>query len=442
VRKRYTKRGSLGKSSRKERKAGQSGKGRAVQLVLHRDELLAMMQDSLTDFATEMGLTVACLLLEDEVDQRCGSRYERVPQRSVTRYGHQRGVTVIAGQKLPIRRPRMRYTQQCGEAALETYAQLQSPEAMPQAVLKRLVRGVSCRDYEGVVDLARDGFGVRKSSVSRSFIKASAKEVRQLTERRFDALHFAVIYIDGVAYAGEMMVCALGISENGSKHLLGLRQGATENAEVCTSLLEELRERGLATDVPTLLVLDGAKALRTAVKRVWGRHALIQRCQAHRAPPRSGGRRNVRAHLPQKHWQELSSQMNLAYHETDYEEALKLLKLTARWLDRISPDAAASLREGMEETLTVVRLGVPEMLRKTLATTNPIESAFSVAQNVTARVKRWRDGDMRQRWCTAGLLRAESKFHRVKGHRHMPQLLKALDRILLGKDLDQDRKVA
>ena len=435
MRKRYTKQGGVGKTSRKQQQNGQSGRNREVQLVLDREDLVSMMQDSLTDFATEMGLKVACLLLEDEVDQRCGSRYQRVPQRTVTRYGHQRGVTVIAGQKLPIRRPRMRYTQQCGEAELETYTQLQSPEAMPQAVLKRLVRGVSCRDYEGVVDLAREGFGVRKSSVSRSFVKASAKEVRQLTERRFDDLRFAVVYIDGVAYAGEMMVCALGITADGSKHLLGLRQGATENAEVCTSLLEELRERGLATDLPTLFVLDGAKALRAAVKRVWGRHALIQRCQAHK-------KRNVQAHLPQKHWPELSRQMNLAYHETDYEEALKLLKLTARWLDRISPDAAASLREGMEETIAVVRLGVPELLRKTLATTNPIESAFSVAQNVTRRVKRWRDGDMRQRWCTAGLLRAESKFRRVKGHRQMPQLLKALDRIVLGKGLDEERKIA
>lgn len=435
MRKRYTKRGSVGKASRKKRQARQAEKGREIQLMLDPKEVLAMMQDSLTDFATEMGLKVACLLLEDEVDQRCGSRYERVPERTVTRYGHQRGVTVIAGQKLPIQRPRMRYTRQCGEAELETYAQLQSPEAMPQAVLKRLVRGVSCRDYEGVVDLAREGFGVQKSSVSRSFVKASAKEVRQLSERRFDDLRFAVVYIDGVAYAAEMMVCALGITTDGTKHLLGLRQGATENAEVCASLLEELRERGLATDQPTLFVLDGAKALRAAVKRVWGRHALIQRCQAHK-------KRNVQAHLPQKHWQELSRQMNLAYHETDYEEAMKLLKLTARWLDRISPDAAASLREGMEETITVVRLGVPELLRKTLATTNPIESAFSVAQNVTARVKRWRDGDMRQRWCTAGLLRAESKFRRVKGHRQMPQLLKALDRIVLGKGLDEKREVA
>lgn len=435
MRRRYTKRSGVGKGCEKERQERQSGKGREVQLLLDRDELVAMMQDSLTDFATQMGLKVARLLLEDEVNQRCGFRYQRVPGRTVNRYGHQRGVVVIAGQKLPVRRPRMRYTQRCGEAELETYAKLQSPEAMPQAVLKRLVRGVSCRDYEGVVDLAREGFGVQKSSVSRSFVKASAKEVRQLSERRFDGVRFPVIYIDGVGYAGETMVCALGITEDGSKRLLGLRQGATENAEVCTSLLEELGERGLATGVPTLFVLDGSKALRAAVKRVWGRHALIQRCQAHK-------KRNVRAHLPQKHWPELSRQMNLAYHEESYEEALKLLKLTARWLDRISPDAAASLREGMEETLTVIRLGVPELLRKTLATTNPIESAFSVAENVTARVKRWRDGDMRQRWCTAGLLRAESKFRRVKGHRQMPHLLQALDRIVLGKELDEQRRIA
>ncbi len=435
MRGRYTRRSVIGKGSEKERQGRQPGKGGEVQLLLDRDELVAMMQDSLTEFATEMGLKVACLLLEDEVNQRCGFRYQRVPQRTVNRYGHQRGLVVIAGQKLPVRRPRMRYTQRCGEAELATYAKLQSPEAMPQAVLKRLVRGVSCRDYEGVVDLAREGFGVQKSSVSRSFVKASAKEVRQLSERRFDDLRFPVIYIDGVDYVGETMVCALGITEDGSKRLLGLRQGATENAEVCTSLLEELRERGLATGVPTLFVLDGSKALRAAVKRVWGRHALIQRCQAHK-------KRNVQAHLPQKHWPELSRQMNLAYHEAGYEEALKLLKLTARWLDRISPDAAASLREGMEETLTVARLDVPELLRKTLATTNPIESAFSVAENVTARVKRWRDGDMRKRWCTAGLLRAESKFRRVKGHRHMPRLLQALDRIVLAKELDEQRRIA
>jgi putative transposase len=404
-------------------------------LVLNPEEVVAMLQDSLTDFATEMGLKVARLLLEDEVNQRCGLRYERVAERTVTRYGRQGGVVVIAGQKLPVQRPRIRYTQRCGEADLENYARLQSPDAMPQSVLKRLVRGVSCRDYEGVVDLAQEGFGVKKSSVSRSFVKASAAEVRQLAERRLDGVRFPVIYIDGTPYAGETMVAALGITEDGAKRLLGVRQGATENAAVCTALLEDLCGRGLDTSSPVLLVLDGAKALHAAVKRVWGRNALIQRCQVHK-------KRNVQEHLPQKHWEELSRQLNGAYHETDYDQALKGLKTTARWLERLNPDAAASLREGMEETLTVVRLGVPELLRRTLATTNPIESAFSVAENVTGRVKRWREGDMRQRWCTAGLLRAESKFRRVKGHRHMPQLLKALDRLVLGKALDENRRTA
>ena len=435
MRKRYTKRGSVGKASRKQRGKAQAGKERTVQLVLDREELVTMMQDSLTSFATEMGLKVASLLLEDEVNQRCGLRYERVPERTVTRYGHQRGVAVIAGQKLPIPRPRMRYTRQCGEADLETYVRLQSPDAMPKSVLKRLVRGVSCRDYEGVVDLAREGFGVQKSSVSRSFVKASADEVRQLAERRFEGVRIPVIYLDGVQYAGETMTVALGVLENGVKRVLGVRQGATENAAVCTALLEDLQQRGLDTSQPTLLVLDGAKALHAAVKRIWGRNALIQRCQVHK-------KRNVREHLAEKHWDELSRQLHAAYNETDYDEALRRLKTTARWLDRLNPDAGASLREGMEETLTVIRLGVPELLRRTLATTNPIESAFSVAQNVTRRVKRWREGDMRQRWCVAGLMRAENKFHRVKGYRHMSHLLKALDRIVLGKGLDDNRKIA
>jgi putative transposase len=435
MRRTYSRRGSVRKPSRKERRERQAQKAGEVQLVLDREELVAMMQDSLTSFATEMGLRVATLLLEDEVNRHCGRRYERVPERTVTRYGHQRGVAVIAGQKLPIRRPRVRYTRQCGEADLETYARLQSPDAMPQSVLKRLVRGVSCRDYQGVVDLAREGFGVQKSSVSRSFVKASAKEVRELAERRFDGVRFPVIYLDGVQYAGQTMTVALGVLENGTKRVLGVRQGATENAAVCTALLEDLQERGLDTSQPTLLVLDGAKALHAAVKRVWGPRALIQRCQVHK-------KRNVREHLPQKHHDELSRQLQAAYHETDYDEALRRLKTTARWLERLNPDAAASLREGMEETLTVVHLGIPELLRRTLATTNPIESAFSVAQNVTRRVKCWREGDMRQRWCVAGLMRAESKFRRVKGYRHMSQLLKALDRLVLGKEIDEKRKIA
>jgi putative transposase len=424
-RRRATQRKRLGGKTGKTRKRKKApGKVFEVQLPLQREELTEMLQDALHSFAVEVGLLLAEKMLEDEVTRLCGKRYPRQPDRELTRYGRQAGVITLAGQKLPVEKPRVRHTDGRGEAELWTYGLLQREEAMPQAVLRRMVRGVSCRDYQGVVDLAQEGFGVKKSSVSRDFVKASAAAVEELARRRFDGTRFVAIFIDGVEYAEETMVCAMGLTEGGRKQIPGLRQGATENQEVVTSLLEDLVERGLDTTCPTWFVLDGAKALRAAVKRVWGRRGVIQRCQVHK-------KRNLKAHLPQKHWPELLRQVNAAYYETDYDRALQGLKTTARWLDRISPSTAASLREGREETLTVIRLGVPELLRKTLSSTNPIESAFDTTQKVTARVKRWREGDMRERWCTAGLLRAESKFHRVQGYRQIPQLIASLDAQLL-----------
>lgn len=407
-----------------------------VQLPLSIEALAEFARQSLRSFAVEVGLKMAECLLEDEVARRCGARHERQATRSETRHGHQPGYVTLGGQKVRVNKPRIRSTHPGqGEAELENYALLQSPDAMPEATLRRMVNGVSCRRYEQVVDLARDGFGVKKSSVSRGFVRASANEVRQLSERRFDDERFVVIFIDGKAYAGETMLVALGITASGEKRLLGLRQGATENATVVTSLLEELRERGVKTDVPTLFVLDGAKALRAAVTRVWGKFGVVQRCQTHK-------RRNVEAHLPEKHHDELSRQLSLAWQETDHRQALKLLRTTVQWLRRLSPDAAASLEEGLEETLTVVRLNVPALLRKTLSTTNPIESAFSVAESVTHRVKRWRDGDMRQRWCVAGLLDAETRFRRVKGHKQLATLVQALDQAAHGSRLDDQRQRA
>jgi len=440
-------RGRYSKSNRGRKQRGGVGPGRPrriarqavaqaeqVQLPLSIEALVELARQSLSSFAVEVGLRMAECLLEDEVLRRCGPRHERPAVRTETRYGHQGGYVTIAGQKAPVRKPRVRSTGG-GEVELENYALLQSADAMPESTLAKMVNGVSCRRYEQVVDLARAGFGVKKSSVSRGFVRASSLQLQQLALRRFDDERFAVIFIDAQPYAGEMMVVALGITLSGEKRLLGLRQGATENAAVCTSLLEELREQGVKTDMPTLFVLDGAKALRAAVDRVWGKWAVVQRCQVHK-------RRNVEAHLSAKHHEALGRQLNAAYHETDHARALKALRTTAAWLKRIHPDAAASLEEGLEETLTVVRLGVPELLRKTLSTTNPIESAFSVAESVTRRVKRWRDGDMRQRWCAAGLLDAERRFRRVKGHRHMPTLLAALDRLVHPRQLDNQRKRA
>jgi transposase-like protein len=431
----YAKRGRSHKREPADRRSPGADPGREVQLPLDRDELLALMQDSpLEGLAVELGLLVASAILEDEVSRLCGRRYERRPDRTHTRYGRQRGVATLAGQKLPIDRPRVRRADGGGEAALETYTRLQSGDAMPEAVLRRMVRGVSTRDYEGVIDVARDGFGVAKSSVSREFVRASAAGVKALAERRFDGERFAVVMIDGVEYAGETIVVALGITEDGTKRILGLRQGATENAAVAAALLEDLVGRGLDAGRPTLFVLDGAKALHAAVARVWGKDAVIQRCQVHK-------RRNVKAHVPEKHWPELERRLSEAYHETAYATAVASLEATARWLERLNADAASSLREGLEETLTVVKLGVAGALRRTLVTTNPIESVLSVTRRVTARVTRWRDGDMRRRWCAAGLLRAESKFRRVKGHRAMPSLLKALEASVRGQTTGIERDV-
>jgi transposase-like protein len=277
--------------------------GRQVQLPLDREELLGLMQDSLEGLAVELGLLVAAAILEDEVTRLCGARYRRRPDRAHTRYGRQRGTVTLAGQKLPIARPRVRRADGGGEVPLETYAQLQSPDAMPRAALRRMVRGVSTREYEQVVDMAREGFGVAKSCVSRGFVRASAADVKALAERRFDGDRFAAVMIDGVEYAGETMVVALGVTADGTKRVLGLRQGATENAAVCAALLEDLRERGLDTGRPTLFVLDGAKALHAAVTRVWGRNAVIQRCQVHK-------RRNIKAHVPERHHAELGRRLS------------------------------------------------------------------------------------------------------------------------------------
>lgn len=392
----------------------------AVQLTLDRAEVLREMQEGLHRLGVTLGVELAALMMKDEVERLCGSRYEHPPQRQATRHGQQRGVITIAGQKIGIERPRVRSTRANREVPLEVYGLARREEAMPAAVLARMVRGVSCRDYEGVIESAAEGFGVKRSSVSRAFTIASAKKIREMRERRLDEVRFPVVFIDGIGWADTTMVVALGISEDGSKRVLGFREGATENAEVCKALLEELVERGLDTSRTTLLVIDGGKALRKAITKVWGTRALVQRCRVHK-------KRNLEAHVPDRFWPEVARMLDKAWAEPDYEPARKQLVTLAAYLDRIAPHAAGSLREGMEETLTVTRLRIDPSLAIHLVTTNPIESAFSCVRKLTGRVKRWRSGMMKHRWCATGLLDAEKRFRRVKGFSSMPQLIRALE---------------
>ena len=286
--------------------------------------MLELLQQSLDLFAIEIGRRVAVGLLDDEVQAHCGPRHQwGQADRKATRHGRQPGYVCIGGQKISIQRPRVRSTAGAGELSLERYAQLQQPDALPQTFLRRMVRGVSTRDYEGVIDLASEGFGVKKSSVSRGFVRASTRSLAAWSSRSLAGARYVAVFIDGVEYAGETLLVALGLTDQGYKQLLGLRQGATENAQVVTSLLEELVERGLETSRPTLFVLDGAKALVAGVKRVFGRQAVIQRCQVHK-------RRNVQAHLHERHHEELDRRLAEAYQQTNFLKARSALENTVR----------------------------------------------------------------------------------------------------------------
>ena len=423
-----------------QKKAGKSSSSAAVDedriyIPLERIRVQHLLGEGLHEFALEMSRQVAVGLLEDEVRRMCGKPHVPVVSRRMTRHGHQSGWVALDGQKLTVLRPRVRYTTERGEVALPTYALLQQARSMSEGVRNRLIRGVSCRNYEAVVNGGLASFGIKRSSISRAFKIATAGKVKRFSERRWDGVRFATIYIDGTNYAGEMMIVALGLAADGTKQILGLRQGATEKAEVCKDLLVDLWSRGVATDRATLFVLDGAKALRAAVEQVWGDHALHQRCQVHK-------KRNVKAYLAEEHWPELNRRLNEAYRERDYTRALSLLHATADWLRGINPSAAHSLEEGLEETITVIRLGVPELLQKSLGSTNVIESALGTSEGLTGRVKRWRRGHMRWRWCASGLMLAEAGFHRVRGYRQIPKLIESLDRIARERGLDVNRQVA
>jgi len=389
----------------------------AVQLTLDRTEVLRQMQEGLHQVGVVLGLELTALMMQDEVERLCGRRYEHQAERGATRHGRQRGVISIAGQKIAIDRPRVRST---SELPLEVYGMARREDAMPAAVLARMVRGVSCRDYQGVIESVTDGFGVKRSSVSRAFTAASVKKIAEVSERHLDDTRFPVVFIDGIGWAETTMIVALGLSEDGTKRVLGFREGATENGEVCTSLLESLVERGLDAERATLFVIDGGKALRRAITKVWGARALVQRCRVHK-------KRNIEAHVPDRLWPDVAHMLDKAWIEPDVERARKKLLTVVGYLDRIAPDAASSLREGLEETLTVTRLKIKPELAVHLVTTNPIESAFSCVRKLTRRVKRWRGGMMKHRWCATGLLDAEKRFRRIKGFLSMPQLIKALD---------------
>jgi transposase-like protein len=409
----------MGQYQKKSDRSGTRGEELLLELRLERSELQQMIREGLQGLALEIGVEVATALLADEVEHHCGAVRKRDAGRNAYRHGRQRGWIAVGGTKVSIERPRAR-AMNGKEVALEMYERMQQ-HGRGEGVMRRLVRGVSCRNYRAVVEAIRKSYGVSASSVSRRFVEASAERVRELAERRFDGVTFAAMFIDGISFSRRQLIAAVGVTQRGEKRVLAVREGATENARVCADLLEDLRERGVDSNTPVLFVLDGSKALRAAVDRVWGERAVVQRCQQHKL-------RNVASYVPDHHWPDVAAAIRKAYAETSYQKAKRMLETTARWLDRINPHAGASLREGLEESLTVTRLGLRGTLRRSFATTNIVEGIFARTRVLTARVKRWRDGSMRQRWCATALLHAETTFRAIRGCTDMPELLAALRR--------------
>lgn len=382
-------------------------------------ELIEEVDERMEQLAQEAGLKIMRMVMESELAQRTGGRrFSHSQAREGHRWGRQGGYVVFGGRKVSLPRPRMRRPSG-EELPLASYRHFQSDGKLQRTISKRILLGLSSRNYENALWDLCDGYGIKRSSVSRHFVKATQKALKTLMERNLSELSLAALVIDGKEIKGHLMVVALGVDSEGKKQVLGLWQGATENATVCQHLLDDLIQRGVDPMKRYLVVTDGAKALKKALHRVFGERLLHQRCQVHK-------RRNVRDHLPKERQAVFDRRIKDAYAMTDHDEARESLFSIARDLGEINPSASRSLLEGVDETLTVHRLGIPHTLRLSLASTNLIESCFSITEHLTRNVKRWRNGRMVARWAATSLLEAEKRFRKVRGYRAMPVLMEAL----------------
>ena len=391
----------------------------AVQMMLPMAEMVGWLRKGVGELVRQAGVQLMDLLMQEEVRDLVGERSQRQAERTANRWGSERGYCVVMGQKVPVDRPRVRTTDD-KEVRLGSYEMFHRGEPLTETVWEKLMLGLSTRRYGPAIRQFTEAYGLEKSAVSQHFVEASRTKLKELMERRLDKTDLCALLIDATPFEGQQMVAALGIGQDGRKTILGIRQGATENATVVGELLGDLVNRGLDFTAPRLYILDGGKALTAAVRKHAGESAAIQRCQVHK-------RRNVLDHLTDEQKPAVAKQLNAAYALEDYAAAKQALNAIHRELMDLNPSAARSLGEGMEETLTVHRLHVPMQLRKTLASTNVIESAFSIVERVCRNVKRWHGGDQRERWVGSGLLVAQKQFRRITGYKQIPTLIRELE---------------
>jgi putative transposase len=387
-------------------------------------EIAEDMQEGLLALAVGAGLQVMHTLMEENVTAVCGPKGKHDPARAAVRHGSEAGSVALGGRRVPIERPRMRAADGSGELPVPAYELFSRTEVLGRMAMQRMLGGLSTRRYpvglepvgQRVEQTARS---TSKSAVSRRFVAATETALAELLAAPLNDLDLVALLIDGVHFGEHLCVVALGIGIDGTKHPLGLAEGSTENTSVVTDLLTGLRDRGLDTTRPIFVGIDGGKALRAAVVRVFD-HPVIGRCQLHKI-------RNVADKLPDHLTSTVTKRMRQAYHAESALAAEAQLEALAKELQRTHPGAAGSLREGLTETLTVLRLGVSPTLARTLRSTNSIESMISIARNHSMNVKNWQNGNMALRWCAAGMIEASKQFRRVNGHLHLPALRVALD---------------
>ena len=361
-----------------------------------------------------------------DVERLAGERYVREGRLpGHVRWTSQRGSIYLADQKIPIEVPRVRDRLRNQEVPLPTYEHLQEPRALDTGLLHRVLGGLSTREYARCAEAVPEAFGLSASTVSRRFKRATARKLRELTERRLEGYDLVALLLDGKTFAEDEMVAAVGVTITGEKVLLGFVQTATENRKVCASFLRELVERGLRFEVGLLVVTDGAKGLHAAVREVFGAAALLQRCQWHK-------RENVLDYLPERHRATLRRKLQAAYEHPTYEAAKRALGKVRAELLLLNASAAASLDEGLEETLTLHRLGVFRELGTSLKTTNALESIHARVESRVAKVDHWKNSEQKQRWLATAFLDLEPRLRRIRNFRALPLLREALRRQIEG----------
>jgi putative transposase len=388
-------------------------------------ELVGAAREGLLALSVGVGLRVVHELMEAEVTEVVGPRGRWNPDRTAKRHGHEDGSMTLGGRRVPVSRPRIRTADDEHELPVATYEYFTGRDPLQRAVMDRMLAGVSTRKFARVAEpvgetVERTSSSKRKSTVSEMFIEKTRTALSELMARRLQDMRLAVMMLDGLEIAGRVHVVALGTTTEGVKVPLGLWEGSTENATLARSLLADLVDRGLDPGQAILFVLDGGKALRRAIKDVFGERALVHRCHRHKE-------RNVLDLLPERDRPRILARVRGAWALKDVVEAEQQLERLAAELERSWPDAAASLREGMTETLTLIRLGITGRLAKTLSSTNPIESMIEIVRHTQRNVKRWQDGDMRKRWTAAGMLQAEQQFRRIVGYSDLAKLVTAIE---------------